>query len=371
MKRILLFLCCIILGISSGCSQELLEAKSSLKTEIENKEIAALITQYSKTFPNNTQLSIALIDGDQTTFIGVKRDRDELITTRNENAVFEIGSISKVFTSILLSRQISSGQVSLNDKLHTFFEFDEEKASEGSKEITLSMLANHTSGLPRIPLNMLPVMMEDQSNPYKNYTPELLEDFYKSEIILENAPTTTYSYSNLGAGTLGYVLTKKTKKSYEALLQEDILGPLGMESSSSILSKIEPADLVAGLDPEGMVTSNWDFTDAAGGAGGIKSSVSDMIKFIRKNFEDDVVFNVPQQSTFTVDDNLHLGLGWHISIEDGKDYHWHNGGTGGYRSCMVLNKESKKSVLVLSNVSAFGSTSNNIDNLCFDLMKML
>ncbi|MEM9546400.1 MAG: serine hydrolase [Bacteroidota bacterium] len=371
MKRIVLFVASVVMCLNTGCSQEVAEAKSLLVAEINNKEIADLISSNIALFPNNTQLSIALIDGDQTTFIGVKRDRDELITTRNKNSVFEIGSISKVFTSILLSNQVNAHQLDLDDKVQSFMTFSEEKASEDSKEMTLRMLANHTSGLPRIAQNMLPVMMQDQTNPYKNYTPELLKEFFMGEIILENAPNTAYSYSNLGTGTLGYILTQNTGKTYEKLLQEDIFGPLGMGSSSSLLTMIDASKLVKGLDPAGAETSNWDFTDAAVGAGGIKSTAVDMEKFVRKNFEDDPMYVLPQKLTFTVNDNLHLGLGWHISIEDEKNYHWHNGGTGGYRSCMVLHKEDKKSVIVLSNVSAFGNKSENIDKLCFELMQTL
>jgi len=370
MKRILLFLTAIIFCFNTSCAQDIAKAKSSLASEIGNDEVANLITQNAELFPNNTQLSIALIDGDKTTYIGIKRDHDELLTTRNEEAVFEVGSISKVFTSILFSKQLASNSLSADDKMLSFLPSNED-ASDGSKEITLKMLANHTSGLPRIPLNMLPVMMADQSNPYKNYTEELLKDFYQGEIILDNAPNTTYAYSNLGAGTLGYILSKKAEMTYEELLQQDILQPLGMTSSSSILSQIESSKLVSGLNPDGTETSNWDFTDAAVGAGGIKSNATDMEKFIRKNFEDDAVYNLPQQSTFTVSANLKIGLGWHISIDSDTELLWHNGGTGGYRSCMVLDKKSKKAVLILSNVSAMGRESEKIDNLCFELMKTL
>ncbi len=371
MKRILLFLAIIILCFDTSCAQDIDRAKSSLVSEIGNEEVANLITENADLVPNNTQLSIALIDGDKTTFIGVKRDHDELLTTKNEDAIFEIGSISKVFTSILFAKQVKANEISVDGKLQSFMSFSDEKASDDSKEITLKMLANHSSGLPRIPLNLLPVMMADQSNPYKNYTAKLLGDFYNGEIILDNTPNTTYAYSNLGAGTLGYILSKNADKTYEELLQKDIMQPLGMTSSSSILSQIESAKLVTGLNPDGTETSNWDFTDALVGAGGIKSNAIDMEKFIRKNLEEDEVYDLPQQSTFTVNANLHIGLGWHISIDKDKELLWHNGGTGGYRSCMVLDKKGKKAVLVLSNVSAMGKESEKIDKLCFELMKTL
>lgn len=371
MKRILLFFTFIICIFNYSCSQDNSKAKSSLDTQIENKEVAQIITQNAELFPNNTQLSIALIDGDKTTYIGVIRDEDELKISDNKDGIFEIGSISKVFTSVLLSKKIMENQLKLEDKMVALLPVSNENASDDIKSITLRMLSNHTSGLPRISQNMVPSMMANQQNPYKAYTTDLLDEFYAGEIILDNTPNSSYSYSNLGAGTLGYILANQSKLSYEDLLQRDILMPLGMTKSSSILSNIDASKLVPGLNPDGEETSNWDFTDAAVGAGGIKSSVIDMEKFIRKNFEDDETYNLPQQSTFTVNPNFKIGLGWHISIREGKNLLWHNGGTGGYRSCMVLDKESKKAVLVLSNVSAFGSESEKVDILCFDLMQKL
>lgn len=367
MKRLIALLVFIMFFFTSAFSQEISKAASLESSESVSEEIAELISKHAALFPNNTQLSIALIDGEETTFIGVKRSKDRLEMIDNKEAIFEIGSVSKVFTSILFSNQLAQGNMALDDKLNSYLSFDEDKASEGSHKITLQMLANHTSGLPRIPQNMLPGMMANQQNPYSTYTGGLLEEFYLGEVILDNAPNATYAYSNLGAGTLGYILTKKAKLSYEYLLQQDILKPLGMNSTSTILSQIEPTRLVPGLNPDGTIASNWDFTDAAVGAGGIKSCAVDMEKFIRKNFEEDEVYNLPQQSTFTVNPSLHVGLGWHISIDGDYNLLWHNGGTGGYRSCIVLNKDSKKAILVLSNVSAFGSESEKIDNLCFSL----
>ena len=357
--------------INLGFSQEIPEAESLPGSKLLSPEIAELINENVDLFPNKTQLSIALIDGDETTFIGVVRKEDKLEITSNEDRIFEIGSISKVFTSVLLSKLVDAKKISLDDNLLSVLSLSSEKASEESKRITLQMLANHTSGLPAIPQNMLPVMMANQKNPYKEYTIELLEDFYEAQVIVDNEPNTTYSYSNLAAGTLGYLVAKKSNMSYEELLQQTILKPLEMTNSSSVLSQIDESKLVIGQNSDGTEAKNWEFTDAFVGAGGIKSSAIDMEKFIRKNFEDDAIYNLPQQSTFTVNPNFQVGLGWHISIEKEKKYHWHNGGTGGYRSCMVLDKENKKAVLVLSNVSAFWTQAEKIDNLSFDLMRKI
>ena len=331
---------CIVLYLHMNVAQG--QDAILLESQIENKEIANLITQNAALFPNNTQLSIALIDGDKTTYIGIIRNQDELKTIKNNEAIFEIGSITKVFTSVLLSKKIQENNLNLDDKIYSVLPVSDENASQDVKSITIQMLANHTSGLPRISLNMLPAMLANQENPFKEYTTELLNEFYAGEVFLDNSPSSTYGYSNLGAGTLGYILAEKSNVSYEDLLQRDILKPLEMTNSSTVLSQTDPSKLVVGQNAEGSETSNWDLTDATVGAGGIKSNVLDMERFIRKNFEDDATYNLPQKPTFTVNPNLQIGLGWHIMTEEGKTLLWHNGATGGYRSCMVLNKEHKK-----------------------------
>lgn len=360
-----------IFCFSQVSAQDISKAKSLLEAQLEEKEWASTINRMAEVFPNNTQLSIAIIDKDKTEYIGVIRRNDTLQQTENQNAVFEIGSISKVFTSVLFSKQIRLERLSVDDKLASLLPVPIEKAPEESKEITLKMLANHTSGLPAIPQNMMLLMMADQHNPYKDYSTTHIDDYYKNQMILDNPPNTVNAYSNLGAGTLGYILTTVTGKSFETLLQEDIFQPLEMTNSTSIRANVEKSKLVAGLYPDGKETSNWDFTDAMVGCGGIKSNAVDMEKFIRKNFEDDEMYNLPQVPTFSINETLEIGLGWHITLRENQRLLWHNGGTGGYRSCMALDKENRTAVLILSNVSAYNSSSSNIDQLAFELINKL
>lgn len=369
MKRTIIYLSTIFLCVHSVLSQE--KAFNDIDTSKVSPELAEKIAENSALFPNNTQLSIALINGETTSYIGIIRKNDTLQSIENKEAIFEIGSNTKVFTSLLFSQQVHAGNLQLNDKLVNVLPFTLEKSPEKTSEISLQMLANHSSGLPRLPQNIYPLLEKNMTNPYEEYTIDMLQDYLKSEIVLENEPGKVSSYSNLGAGLLGYILTEKTKKSYEALLQEQLLKPLKMHQTTTLLSKIKTDNLVIGLQPDGTETDNWDFTDALVGAGGIKSNVVDMEKFVRKNFEDDIVFNLPQQPTVKVNQNVQVGLGWHIILQDDTTLLFHNGGTGGYLSCMIVDKKSKKAALLLSNVSAFSPQGPKIDKLCFTLMKTL
>lgn len=368
MKRTF-FLLFILLNIHSIFSQE--KAKNAIDTSTMSSEIAKVIAENAELFPNNTQLSIALIDSEKTNYIGIIRQNDTLQNIENKDAIFEIGSNTKVFTSLLLSHQIHAGNLQLSDKLVDILSFPIEESPKETKEITLKMLANHSSGLPRLPKNIFPLLEKNMTNPYKEYTVAMLHEYLKSQIMLDNAPGKVSAYSNLGAGLLGYLLTEKTKKTYEELLQKTILQPLKMKHTTTDLSKVDRSKLVIGLQPDGTETSNWDFTDALVGAGGMKSNVVDMEKFVRKNFEADKMYTLPQQPTINVNEMVQVGLGWHIITKEGKTLLFHNGGTGGYLSCMIIDKKQKKAALLLSNLSAFSPQGPKIDNLCFTLIELL
>lgn len=129
--------------------------------------------------------------------------------------------------------------------------------------------------------------------------------------------------------------------------------------------------LVTGLTKRGGSAKNWDLADLAG-AGGILSTAEDLSLFIQANFNpDDPVLSLQRESTFQVNDNMEVAMGWFILNRDsGERWYWHNGGTGGYRSSIVMNPEQKIGVVVLSNISAGHSKADKIDRLSFNLMEI-
>ncbi|NRB53959.1 MAG: beta-lactamase family protein [Saprospiraceae bacterium] len=238
------------------------------------------------------------------------------------------------------------------------------------QKISYQSLANHTSGLPRLPSN-LRLGEVDPTNPYRTYGESQLLSYLKDELQLASTEKPQYAYSNLGAGLLGYCLTQVTNQSFEGLLNTFIFQPYEMTNSTSIRATLTE-HLVPGRDASGKVTSNWDMS-ALVGAGGIISSVSDLVKFAQAQFGNNVpALQLSQTPSFTVNKKLKLGLGWHISKGDSKqDLHWHNGGTGGYSSCMVLDLEQQTAAIILTNVSAFHPKRGKIDQLCFELLENL
>ena len=365
--RILLLVALSVLSILSGCSQ-VSEAESELDPTdgIVSSEEIEMIYNRTKSFPDNTQLSLAIIKNGDVSFYGIKREEGVLKQIDNSNSVFEIGSISKVFTSTLLAHIVKSDSLELdsyiNDHLDVSFKED--------IKLSFKSLANHTSGLPRLPSN-LNLFKVDQSNPYKDYDGIMLESYLKDELSLSENPGSKSEYSNLGVGLLGYTLSKMNASSYEELLNDKILSPLEMNQTTSTRSNVK-SELVTGRDANGNEVSNWDFKSLAG-AGAILSSVADLSIFALSQLDKtNEVYNLTKVETFKINDNMGIGLGWHIIYpKSGGKWYWHNGGTGGYTSSFAIDMERKNGVIILSNVSAFSKKMGEIDQLNFDIMRSM
>ena len=319
---------------------------------------AELLFEQVKVFPNESEFSIAIIEKGKTKFIGVKRVNDTLIQVENSKKVFEIGSISKVFTATLLTNFVQENRLELNDDIQKYLGFN----IKTDLKITFKELVNHTSGLPKIPSN-LNLLVVDKKNPYKNYDSEKLKQYLTQEVKLKQKPGVKYGYSNLGAGLLGFILEEVSKSNYEKLVQEKIFSKYKMTSSTTD-RKVVKDKLVKGLNKFGEETQNWDMNVLIG-AGGILSSVNDLAKFGKAQFkEENKELKLTQQPTFKINDNLTIGLGWHIlTNRKGEDFIWHSGGTGGYSCYMVLDVEGENGVIILSNVSGFHKQKKNIDKL--------
>jgi len=338
--------------------------------EMQNKKFSKaqldLIEKHSNVFPNNTQLSIAIIQDSVVQFYGVKLTNDTLKLINNHQSVFEIGSVSKVFTSALLAEYVVNKQINLDGDISKNLDY-----KLGTDAIiSWQNLANHTAGFPRLPSN-LNLFTMDMQNPYKDYGETELIEYLTGKIELLHAPGEKYAYSNLGAGLLAYLLASKFDGTYQSLLQQHIFSKYEMKHSTT--SRTQVADqLIAGQDATGKTTANWDL-NVLQGAGAILSTVEDLSKFALAHFnESNKALALSRKSTFTVNENMDLGLGWHVLKNQGvNNWYWHNGGTGGYTSSFTIDPTAKNGVIILSNVSAFHSKMGNIDQLCFALMNTL
>ncbi|UZR98086.1 serine hydrolase domain-containing protein [Chondrinema litorale] len=366
MKTIYFFT--LVLLILSGCANnKIVPVANTLQAngDIEPNQ-QELIFNCIKDFPNNTELSLAIIENGKVKFYGVKRENDSVSDVVNRKSAFEIGSITKVFTSTLLANYALEGKLKLDENINQYLNF----TLKNNTPITFISLANHTSGLPRMPSNFMLSAMLSPDNPYKDYDEAKLKAYLTEELTLteENGKP---SYSNLGAGLLGYTLSKVSGKDYQTMLQEKIFSKYNMLNSTTNRNELK-VPLVKGLDKDGDVTSNWDIK-ALVGAGGILSNTEDLSKFAMAQFNSaNEELTLTRKKTYVDNTSYDMGLGWHVSeSKSGGEVYWHNGGTGGYRTCMALDMPRKNAVIVLSNISAFNNESTKIDKLCFELAKTL
>ncbi len=355
----------LLVSCSSVSEPEKAVNELQITDELTQVEIDSIASALSL-FPDGTQFSIAFISDSGATFYGAHRNGDELSTINNHDRVFEIGSISKVFTSTLLAHAVYDSLVTKDQTVRSALDIE----MSDDPNFTFLQLSNHTSGLPRLPGGYTFNFLWNMSNPYKIFDEEELKAYLKNDLILSREPGEAHSYSNLGAGLLGLFLSELENNSYENLLQSKIFEPMGMNRSTTDREKIEDY-LVTGLTKRGDFAENWDLAELAG-AGGILSTSEDLSRFIQANFNpDDPVLSLQRESTFQVNDNMDIAMGWFILNRDsGAQWYWHNGGTGGYRSSLVMDPEKKNGVVVLSNISAGHSESGKIDGLSFDLMEM-
>lgn len=272
------------------------------------------------------------------------------------SSVFEIGSITKVFTAALLADMAQRGEVALDHPVQRYLPAGATMPSRGGKQITLAMLSEQTSGLPRLPSNHRPA---DPSNPYADFTVAQLYQFL-SGYTLPRDPGSRYEYSNLGVGLLGHVLALRAGKPLEQLLRERIWAPLGMSSTAITLAPPLRARLALGHKPDGSVTPNWDLPTLAG-AGAARSTAADMLKFLAAQLHpqrgplERAMATTHRKRASAGSDWMGIGLGWHLLHRQGDDVVWHNGGTGGYRSFAGFRPRTGAAVVVLTNSGGEGA----------------
>jgi len=270
------------------------------------------------------------------------------------NSVFEIGSISKVFTATVLAEMAQEGKVHLDDPAQKYLPATVHLPTRDGKQITLLNLSEQNSGLPRMPNNFHPA---DPENPYADYTVQQLYDFL-SHYQLTRDPGASFEYSNLGVGLLGHVLSRAAGKPYEELERERVWEPLGMTHTAITLTPWMKEHLALGHDDKGNVVKNWDIPTLAG-AGAIRSTTNDMLKFVAANLHPErgaleraMAFAHEERAPAG---NMEIGLNWLTSHAGPDTIVWHNGGTGGYRTFIGLEPSRKMGVVVMTNTGGEGA----------------
>src|SRR5262249_15132150 len=150
-------------------------------------------------------------------------------------------------------------------------------------------------------------------------------------------------YSNLGGGLLGYLLARRAEMSYEALVRARITGPLAMPNTGIEMNGNQRARLAVGHNAQLKTVPNWDLPTLAG-AGALRSCAEDLLAFVEAAMGAKSTPLAPAFATMlatrhpTGNAGMEVALAWHIITRNGREFVWHNGGTGGYRSFIGYDK---------------------------------
>jgi serine-type D-Ala-D-Ala carboxypeptidase/endopeptidase len=278
----------------------------------------------------------------------------------NGDTVFEIGSITKTFTTLLLQDMVERKDMALDNPVAKYVPQSVKVPTYKGKDITLLDLATQTSGLPMNPTNL-----SHGENNYSDYTAEQLYEFL-SGCTLNHDPGTKFEYSNTGMGLLGHVISLKAGKDYESLVVERICRPLDLQSTRITLTPELKDRLAIGHDKSGKQVVNWSFQVLAG-TGAIRSTANDMLKYVAANL------GLTQSNLTPLIENTHVirhrdsidfgntAMPWvdqGVYNPPGMELLGHAGGTAGYSAFIGFDKKNRRGVVVLANQQGRFSSSS-------------
>jgi D-alanyl-D-alanine-carboxypeptidase/D-alanyl-D-alanine-endopeptidase len=292
-------------------------------------------------------------DGEQRV-VGYGRFSQHDARIPDRHTAFEIGSITKVYTAILLADMVERGEVMLDEPVQQLLPGNPPVPKRNGRSITLHDLATHTSALPRLPDNMPD---NDSPDPYSGYTIDLLYAFL-SHYELTRDIGAEFEYSNVGVGLLGYALACRAGTDYETLLKTRVITPLQLDSTAITLPDHIEKRRIPGHDVDLRFARRMDLGPVFGAAGALVSTVEDQLRFL-----DVVMGHRPSALDAaigqTLDTRRQLGdhvipLCWGIGAgRKNGEHEWfgHDGGTLGCRSFIAFDRNASRGVVVLSNAA--------------------
>jgi len=288
--------------------------------------------------------------------VGVVRDGERRVFafgSAKADSLFEIGSITKVFTGLMLAQMIEQGSLRPETPVRELLPKDTVAKPQGAEITVLDLVTQH-SGLPRLPDNMKPA---DPNNPYADYRAKDLYQFLgKHGVARPDKPA--FGYSNLGVGLLGHALANRAKTRYPELLKRLVLGPLKLADTAIDLSPEQQRRFIAGYSGALQPAHSWEL-DSLAGAGAIRSTAHDMLKFLEANLAPtqfkgsmSAALARSHEPLADVGPDKRIAYAWVYDTKTGT--YWHNGGTGGFVAYAFFNRQGKYAAIVLVNIAVSG-----------------
>ena len=314
-----------------------------------DEAIRSILRARVDTFKQSVGMVVGLIDEDGTRVIGYGRSHTEGGHAVHGGTIYEIGSISKVFTTTVLADMVRRGEVGLTDPVSRYIPADVRIPTRGGREITLQDLATHRSGLPRMPDDVT----VDLNAATDDYSLDRVYAYLSSCSLIDDIGA-RYYYSNLGFGLLADALARRAGQDFDQVLVDRVCGPLGLEDTRFRLTaaqrerKAGTHDWRHGSAPE-MAFGGME------GAGALRSTARDLLRFLAANvgLNDSILWAPAQLSHLdrrsAVGGNVDVGLGWHAIVRGGRRMVIHTGATFGNVSFAGFDREARRGVVVLSN----------------------
>lgn len=289
---------------------------------------------------HNPSIALGMFEKGKTAFYVKGWQNKEQQIPATKDTVYEIGSITKTFTGLLLAVFVEEHKVGLDAAVDALWNHAFELKDHTGQPINLKQLSTHTSGLPRLPSGF-PLFADD---PYSTYDRAALID-----VLVKMKPGQAdqkYAYSNFAVGLLGETLAVISGTSFNDLVQQKIISPLSLKSTFVSLNDVPKQHLAIGYTGD-KPNVPWSFK-ALAGAGSLRSSVADLLSYGAAYLQPEGILKDAMKlatETHYQQDKIRIGLGWHLN----GDIIWHNGGTGGFRSIVLINPKKQKVVAAITN----------------------
>lgn len=368
----------------SGISIGITPSVNSRTGDLNGTLAETVVSEVTADFLSNDRVGLVVgaISGQDEVLLGFGKRSLGDSRPPNGETVFEIGSISKTFTGIMLAKQIQEGGLKVDDRIKDLLPEGWE-LSEAANEVSLGDCTTHTSGIPRLPSNLFSasdiLSVVFGGDPYRNYSEEEFQRaLQRVELMYE--PGTQDTYSNFAVGLLGFVLATQKQTDYAELLRSEVCEPLNMQHTTSVSSEWQYARFAPGyrsairLGPimVALNSTEWQLPNHLAGAGGIRSNGNDMMRYLRANMSKsssqlDAAIRLAHRERYESSKYSGYGMNWVRTVDPtlAQTIIWHNGGTGGYRTYLGFTEDQQVGVFVLSN------TSTSVDGLGRSVIRSL
>lgn len=264
------------------------------------------------------------------------------------DSAFEIGSVSKTMTAVLLADLILQGKGSLDDRLADWLPPGTKVPQYDGRPILLRHVVTHTSGLPALPSRL---HAKDMADPYAGLDASALLASL-ADAKLDAAPGTRFEYSNFASMVLSYAVARKAGSDLETLLKRRLFAPLAMDKAY-VSAKPDGVRVATGHSQNGTAVPAWTFATDLAGVGGVHATLEDMIRYVQASLDlsESAISPALELSRKKVSEQPAMAMNWMLVPLAGRTLHLHEGGTGGFSSFVALDPANRRGVVILSDTS--------------------